>query len=373
MKINLRYFSWLLLLSITLTTAQLVFADVLDVGGEKYTVVKGDTLWDISALKLENPFSWKQIWKENSWIKNPDLIYPGEKIVLPPGAVLKKTDGTAAAGEDYASKRGSDSEPFVESGKTILKGHAGGGKVIALETPRPKIPIASLTEIMSAGFISPELKGARNISGNTLGGREIYSFGDKLFTDVDGVSIGDVFLIGRTTDIVSEPGSGEKIGMLVFPTGSLKIIEQVDGKMVGVVEKSFTEIKPDDILIPYTQPQLVYEPVPTNANLSGRSGYVAAVKEDKATSTQIDIVYLDMGSDMGVKPGDRFVIRRSGDKGKVMEGIDNSAYSSPADYVVPDKVVGEAVVISVQPKSSTAKVAVFNEIIRTGYRAVYKD
>ena len=370
MKINVRYFSWLLFLSITLTTAQLAFADVLDVGGEKYTVVKGDTLWDISALKLENPFSWKHIWKENSWIKNPDLIYPGEKITLPPGAVLKKTGEAEPA---TAGGESNDTSPFVERGKTIIKGHAGGGKVIILDVARPKMPIASLTEIMAAGYISMDLKDVRKISGNTLGGRDVYSFGDRLFTDVDGVSIGDVFLIGRTTDKVCDPGSGERLGELVFPTGSLKIIENVDGKMVGVVEKSFTAIQPDDLLIPYTQPQLVYEPVPSNSNLSGRSGYVAAVKEERATGAQCDIVYLDMGSDIGVKPGDHFVIRRSGDKGKVMEGIENNGYASPSDYVVPDKVVGEAVVISVQPNSSTAKVADFKEIIRSGYRAVYKD
>ncbi len=376
MKIEVRHFSLLLFISIALSTAQPALAQDEVAGGESYTVRKGDTLWDISATKLENPFSWSLIWKQNPSIKDPDLIYPGEKIALPPGAVLKKTEGApgaAAAGGDSASRHGSDSEPFVESGKTILKGHADGGKVITIDTTRPKMPIATLTEIMSAGFISPELKGARKISDGLLGGREIYSFGDKLYTDVDGVSIGDVFLIARETDKVCDPASGDKLGKIVFPTGSFKITEKVDGKMAGVVEKSFTEIKPDDLLIPYTQPQLVYEPVPPNDKLNGKFGYVAAVKEEKATSTQIDTVYLDMGSDMGVKPGDRFVIRRSGGKGRLMEGIDQNGYASPSDYVVPDKAIGEVVVISVQPKNSTAKVASFNEVIRPGYRAVYKD
>ena len=48
-----------------------------------YTVKKGDTLWDISNNELKDPFLWPKVWKENPDIKNPDLIYPGQKIRIP--------------------------------------------------------------------------------------------------------------------------------------------------------------------------------------------------------------------------------------------------------------------------------------------------
>ena len=54
---------------------------------QSYTVVKGDTLSKIAKQFYGNANRWKQIYEANTdQIKNPDLIKPGQVLVIPPKA-----------------------------------------------------------------------------------------------------------------------------------------------------------------------------------------------------------------------------------------------------------------------------------------------
>ncbi|MBD3317383.1 MAG: LysM peptidoglycan-binding domain-containing protein [Chitinivibrionales bacterium] len=52
-------------------------------GERPYIVKRYDTLWDLSRRFLDDPYNWKLIWRENSHIGNPDLIYPGDPLTMP--------------------------------------------------------------------------------------------------------------------------------------------------------------------------------------------------------------------------------------------------------------------------------------------------
>jgi len=52
--------------------------------GDTYIVKKGDSLWKIAKAVYNKPLKWKTIYKANKkQIKNPDRIYPNQKLVIP--------------------------------------------------------------------------------------------------------------------------------------------------------------------------------------------------------------------------------------------------------------------------------------------------
>ncbi len=65
-------------------------------GQAVHIVEKGDTLWDLGAKYLGNPFAWPQIWELNKWVKDPHWIYPGDPIVVEAsrGTVTQPGDGS---------------------------------------------------------------------------------------------------------------------------------------------------------------------------------------------------------------------------------------------------------------------------------------
>jgi len=47
-----------------------------------YTIRRGDTLWDIAFRFLGDPFAWPKLWHQNAYIKDPNLIFPGDKLTI---------------------------------------------------------------------------------------------------------------------------------------------------------------------------------------------------------------------------------------------------------------------------------------------------
>lgn len=75
-----------------------------------YIIRKGDTLWDLAFRFLGDPFAWPRIWHQNPFIKDPNLIFPGDKLTI-----SKTNEGQLASSAAAASGAASGATANISS------------------------------------------------------------------------------------------------------------------------------------------------------------------------------------------------------------------------------------------------------------------
>jgi LysM repeat protein len=93
-----------------------------------YTVQTGDNLSEIA--QTENLSSWTLLWDANTNLTNPDLIYAGEKLIVPQGPVTARPiPGQVAASEPQAPEATTISQesttPYQASSANYASGVGG--------------------------------------------------------------------------------------------------------------------------------------------------------------------------------------------------------------------------------------------------------
>ncbi len=65
---------------------------------QTYTVQSGDTLWSIAQSVYSNGSLWTRIWNANkATVANPNLIFTGQTLVIPPGPNANQSAASAQA------------------------------------------------------------------------------------------------------------------------------------------------------------------------------------------------------------------------------------------------------------------------------------
>ena len=114
-------------------------SDVRDDAPDRHVVVKGDTLWDISAKFFKDPWKWPQIWGMNKdTIRDPHWIYPGDIILL------DRATNSLSVGEDGTRSLSAESSDRVTV-KLSPKVHGEMSEHGAI----PNIPISDIAPFLS--------------------------------------------------------------------------------------------------------------------------------------------------------------------------------------------------------------------------------
>ena len=317
-----------------------------------YIIKQGDTLWDIANTFLKDPFLWPFIWKANPYITNPDLIFAGNKLVIPSLTPI----------EQALKAEAEPKEPIPPQATTEQEG-LGGAHVTAPKPiqPAPPAPGAETAEVgsriiipeeqiypiidkyamISAGFVNAEETGD-TITGAPEEDKSIFGYDDIVYVsmhDADSVKIGDKYLIYTSLHKVKHPITNKSFGRLIKGLGLLQIIaKDPDAKVLTArITLSFDAIEKGNMLTPYQEPVPVYNPSQKKAK--DISGYILEVTDKRTINAQTDVVYLDKGNADGVEPGDGFLV-----------------YEEPNNKDFPKKMIGEVQVFLVKEHTSTALV-----------------
>jgi hypothetical protein len=282
---------------------------------EEYIIKKNDTLWDISESKLEDPFLWPKLWSVNPQIKNPDLIFPGTKILIPSREELirKPLKRIPAALPSRIKKKPKPKHLFEMPERPVQR------------------YIIDKNLYIASGWITDKFSSVGEVI-HIYGNRYIAGRGDIVYLRLKKeVESEKRFFTVKNVKIVKHPITEKLLGYQIRITGVLEIIGTDNNIPKAKVQKSFEDIEVGQGLLPYKdmEPPLI----PDRVRTPKIQGYIVETHTNSSISGKGDIVFLDKGSNDGLQVGDVFSV------------ISELPFESP---------IGTLQIVSLQPSTSTA-------------------
>jgi len=364
------------------------WADGLKQEGEaqgSYVIRKGDTLWGIARERLQDPFRWPSIWEQNPYIADPDLIFPGDTLILPGilptemrGPVPAEAEGAATpstpTGAASPATRAVPSpvEAPVEApaapAEAILPAEAKEPSPPATAAdsgqqatrPQTRTPAVSPAALACSPILATEQMGIGEVV-RSFDGRLMLSQEDRVFVGLASgatVKAGDSLAVVRRGQLVAHPATGRPLGRIVDTLGVLEILDVRDRVALAIIRRACDPIGIGDPIIPFNPVALPdVAPVPATVSLEGT--IVGALRAEQLLALR-QTVFLDLGADDGVGLGDVFAIYRPSLPAVTLTGV----------HPLPPERLGEAVIVQVTHHTATALITASPKESQVGDRAV---
>ncbi|GHF90301.1 LysM peptidoglycan-binding domain-containing protein [Thalassotalea marina] len=353
-------FKWIILALVLAVTSKNLHADELRLvenAPTSYVVVKGDTLWDISAKFLKDPWLWPKLWRINPEVENPHLIYPGDQLKLV----------YDASGQPMLVK-GKPNFKLSPHIRTTLKDKMPI-ETISLETLAPFLnydAVLSSLEVEASPYVLGGDKGHKN----SMEGGKIYVTGD--------LEVGRSYAVYQKQEEIISPDSEEVLGYHARLVATGKAIHQGDMAQQQpstiYVDNAIREIKAGYIVKKLDSEQMLPAFFTMQAANDNIAGQIIKSTNDVREFGKFEVVFIDKGHSAGVKQGDIFSISRKSPG--VVETADGPVYTADAsrwhrmatvtesDYDMPSEPIGKLMVFNVFEQVSMALVLKTHQPLR---------
>jgi hypothetical protein len=257
---------------------------------KEYTVKHGDTLWDISSREIVDPFLWPMVWKENPEIRNPDLIYPGQKIRIP--FYLMQKEISPPAEKTATPLPAPEITPPAKKEEPVAR----------VIQPVEKNYLVEKDTLIASGGISDTIRGKGRVVGSPTE-RELLGKDDYAYVrTAEPAKTGDKYYVIRSLGKVKHPETGKMMGYLIDVRGIVEVVGLESGEIKVKITDSYSDVLVGDLLSDFyeIEPPFLVD----NPRTPDISGYIVATKHRRVLNGDLDLVYIDRGRRDGIEIGD---------------------------------------------------------------------
>lgn len=248
---------------------------------DTHRVKEGDTLWQIAATFLENPWCWSAVWERNrEQIRDPHWIYPGQTIYFD-------------RERQQLGLRQSDDVSVVRRSPTVRPESLRAAPLPVI-APELEKRLSKTTLVPADGLArAPKVVGL-------AGGRRMASMGDAIFVSGT-VNEHTRFQVIRPLQTIVDPDTGKPLAVTSLRVGTAQLLRAGSDAMHQFkVTSSDAEILVGDRLVPLVNlEQQRWLPHPTPAVW----GRVASVLKGATWASVNDIVAINRGLRQGLDTG----------------------------------------------------------------------
>ncbi len=255
----------------------------------EYAVQVGDTLWDIAATFLKDPWYWPEIWYVNPDIANPHLIYPGDVL----GLVTI------------------DGRPRITNVRASTYRMSPQARVTPLSQAVTSIPFEDVAAFLSSGVIL-EKSQADSLPYllQTRGDHLIASAGNEIYVrGITGAQPSARYNIIHVGEPLTDPDDNRLIGYHATMIGEGSLRRTGDPATVALTDTSQEAIIGDRLIPASVDTPLNFFPRTPNGNIEGR---IISVVGGVTQIGQYQVVVMNRGSNNGLSVGDVLSVFQAG-------------------------------------------------------------